>query len=218
MAHRAAGRCIVVAVAVDALAHLEWFHLLNLCHGCNVTVAGGAGARRTFGHTAGRARHNFRGLREKSNVRLVDEPDAVWKAVDSLPVNRLWTIVANDIRSISQDCELGIVGSANHLVAGRTEAYRRDAGVCLCGHGPVTERAIEPKAFQWRTVGGHAVELIRRGVNSVRKVDRLVEGLFKSKDRDRLTEPSCNDERRYNTHDCHDTEATDGQHRHEQLW
>ena len=40
VARRAIGRRVVVAVAVHALAHLQFFNLCDLFHCCNVAVAG----------------------------------------------------------------------------------------------------------------------------------------------------------------------------------
>src|SRR5439155_22272692 len=65
----ALGRRPILAVAVDAVAHVQGPDLLGLAHVCHVAVAGGA-------------------VEPRPEVRLVNEVDVIGHAVDADPVDR----------------------------------------------------------------------------------------------------------------------------------
>ena len=201
-------------MTINTLAHFERFNLFDLLHGRDITVAGRTDTRRTHFYSVGGTCYDVWILGEISNMWLVHEPDMIGKPVNSLPVDWLRTVITDEVRGITKNGQLLVGGRTDHLVAGHAEIHRRDTCVCLCRHGPVAKRTVEPQTFhRSKLISGNIVKLLDRGVNRVREINRLVERLLESKDRDRLADPARDYESRYNAHDCHYTEATDGQHR-----
>ena len=74
----AVGRSLEVAVTVNAIAHLQGAHLLDLCHAAHVAVA----------RRANRGRNYAILLCEEPYVGLVDEANVVRHSVNPHPVDR----------------------------------------------------------------------------------------------------------------------------------
>jgi hypothetical protein len=148
---------------------------------------------------------------------LMDEPNMVGQAVNPLPVDRRGAVVANNVGGITKNIDLVVVTGTDHLVTGRTESYRWYSGVRLRRNSAVTERAVHAETFHGLAIGCNPVEGQQRCVDSVREIDRLIEGLLETKDGHGLAEPPCDDESCDNTHNRYYAEATNGQHRHEHL-
>ena len=78
VAGSAIGRCAVVSVAVNAVAHLERLNLTDLNHASHVAVAG-----RTYG-----GRQYAVSLGEKLDMRFVNKMYVVGHSMNPDPVNR----------------------------------------------------------------------------------------------------------------------------------
>jgi len=148
----------------------------------------------------------------------VNESNVIGKSVDTLPVHWLGAVIANDVCCITKDIDLFVVCGTDHLVTCGTETNRWDTSVRLCGYGAVAESTVEAETFHRRAVSGDVIELFERSVDGVREVDRLIVSLFKSKNWNRLTNPSCDYECCDSTNYRNYSETTNSKYRHQHPW
>jgi hypothetical protein len=81
----------------------------------------------------------------------------------------------------------------------------------------MAESTVETKTFHGLTIGCDTIELFSRGVNRMREVDWLIESLFESEYRNRLTEPASDYKCCDYTHHGNYTETANSQYRHKHL-
>jgi hypothetical protein len=213
----AVGWCTVVSVTVNTLAHLQWFNLLNLSHSGYVTVACGTHTGRSFLNSARRVANLVLVCSQITNVWLVNEPNVVWQSVNSSPVDWLGPVIANNVSGISQDCQLGVTISTDHLVTCSTEVHGWNSSVCLGGNCPVAESTVESQSFHGLTVSSNVSQLLGRSMDGVREVNWLLERLLEAENWYWLADPTCNHECGDYTKNGNHTEPANGQHGHKQF-
>ena len=105
--------------------------------------------------------------------------------VHPAPVDRFF-LASIDSRAISKYLELRIGLRTDRLVTEGTLLYRRYSGVRLARYCSVAERAVQS---EFREIGV-ASQLVCSRVDRVREVNRLVESLVESQNRNRLAKPT----------------------------
>jgi hypothetical protein len=150
-------------------------------------------------------------------VWLVNETNVVRQSVNSSPVDWLSPVIANNVSSISQDCQLGVAVSTDHLVACSTEVHRWNSSVSLGGHSPVAESTVEPQSFHGLAISSNVSQLLGRRMDRVWEINWLLEGLLEAENRYRLTEPRCDYECGNRTKNGYRSKSADGQHRQKQF-